>query len=112
MPSYPSTIYPVFVNIIDNAVFWLKDIQGQRIITLDFADNIYRIGNNGPVIHKRDMEAIFEQGFSRKPGGRGLGLFISRKALRKEGMDLKIGLSESEEHGAVFEISCSGGTDE
>jgi len=112
VPGYPSTIYPVFVNIIDNAVFWLKDIQCQRIITLDFSDNAYRIGNNGPTIHNRDIEAIFEQGFSRKPGGRGLGLFISKKALRKESMDLNVAQSESEEHGAIFEISCSRREDE
>ncbi len=112
VPSFPSTIYPVFVNIIDNAVFWLKDIQDPRIIDLDFADNSYRIGNNGPAIPNRDAEAIFEQGFSRKPGGRGLGLFISRKTLRKEGMDLTAALSERKQYGVTFEISCSGGIDE
>jgi signal transduction histidine kinase len=112
VPSYPSTIYPVFVNIIDNAVFWLKDVQGPRVIKLDFSDNTYRLGNNGPAIPNRDVEAIFEQGFSRKPGGRGLGLFISRKALRKEGMDLAVALSENEQYGATFEILCSGGIDE
>lgn len=112
VPGFPSTIYPVFVNIIDNAVFWLKDIQGQRIITLDFLNNTYHIGNNGPTIPNRDTETIFEQGFSRKPGGRGLGLFISKKALRKEGLDLNIIQSESEEQGTTFEISCSGQADE
>ncbi|WP_298268297.1 ATP-binding protein [Geobacter sp.] len=110
--GYPSTIYPVFVNIIDNAVFWLKDIQEQRIITLDFSGDAYLISNNGPAIHNRDIEAIFEQGFSRKPGGRGLGLFISKKALRKEGMDLDVAQSGSKERGATFEILCPGGLDE
>jgi sensor histidine kinase regulating citrate/malate metabolism len=94
------------VNIIDNAVFWLKDVQWQRIITLDFSANAYSIGNNGPAIHNRDIEAVFEQGFSRKPGGRGLGLFISKKALRKEGMDLYVVQSGSKESGTTFEISC------
>lgn len=112
VPGYPSTIYPVFVNIIDNGVFWLKDKQVDPTITLDFRDNAYRIGNNGPTIHSRDIDAIFEQGFSRKPGGRGLGLFISRKALRKEGMDLNVAQPENKEHGTVFEIPCSGGIDE
>jgi len=110
--GFPSTIYPVFVNIIDNAIFWLKDIQTQRVITLDFLDNAYHIGNNGPIIHNRDLEAIFEQGFSRKPGGRGLGLFISQKALRKESMDLRVRRHESEEHGTIFEVKCPRETDE
>ena len=112
VPAFPSTIYPVFVNIIDNAVFWLKDIQGLRTINLDFENNAYRIGNNGPSIHTRDFAAIFEQGFSRKPGGRGLGLFISRKALRKEGMDLDLLPAQNEEAGVTFEIKCTGETDE
>lgn len=110
--GYPSTIYPVFVNIIDNAVFWLKDIQGQRTITLDFSGNAYRIGNNGPAIHSRDIEALFEQGFSRKPGGRGLGLFISKKALQKEGMDLNVAPSVNKESGTTFEVLCPEGIDE
>lgn len=112
VPGFPSTIYPVFVNLIDNAVFWLKDIQGSRIISLDFQDDVYFISNNGPSIHTRDKEAIFEQGFSRKPGGRGLGLFISRKALQKEGMDLTIAQPHGKEDWTTFAIECSGGGDE
>ena len=57
---------------------------------LDAEDGAFLISNNGPAVHKRDYEAIFEQGFTRKPGGRGLGLFISRKALQKEGMNIEV----------------------
>ena len=88
--GYPSTIYPVFVNILDNAIFWLKDLKDAKSIKLDAKDAFF-ISNNGPAIHKRDHELIFEQGFTRKPGGRGLGLFISKKALRNEGMDIEVG---------------------
>jgi signal transduction histidine kinase len=88
--TFPSTLYPVFVNIIDNAIFWMRDSTGSKEITLNAANGAYLIQNSGPPIHKRDYESIFEQGFSRKPGGRGLGLFISRKALRKEGMNISV----------------------
>ncbi len=88
--GFPSTVYPVFVNILDNAIFWLKDIEKEKSITLDALDDAFLISNNGPAVHKRDYEAIFDQGFTRKPGGRGLGLFISRKALQKEGMDIEV----------------------
>lgn len=88
--GFPSTVYPVFVNILDNAIFWLKDKEGEKIINLDADSEAFLISNNGPTIHRRDYEAIFEQGFTRKPGGRGLGLFISRKALSKEGMDITV----------------------
>jgi signal transduction histidine kinase len=87
--AFPSTIYPVFVNIIDNALFWLKDID-HRVVELDADDSGFLISNNGPGISQRDYSAIFEQGFTRKPGGRGLGLFISKKSLEKEGMNIVV----------------------
>jgi signal transduction histidine kinase len=109
--SYPSTIYPVFVNLIDNFVFWLKDQPGERLISLDCTGMVYHIENNGPPVHRRDAEAIFEQGFSRKPGGRGLGLYISRKVLRKEGMMLELDLQPDPNAGVRFNISWRGSDD-
>ena len=103
--SYPSTIYPVFVNLIDNFIFWLKDQPGERLISLDCVDTEYHIENNGPPVHSRDVEAIFEQGFSRKPGGRGLGLYISRKVLQKEGMSLELDTGYDQGSGVRFIIS-------
>lgn len=46
------------------------------------------VSNNGPPIPERDVAGLFERGFTRKPGGRGLGLFIAKKALQKEKMDI------------------------
>jgi DNA-directed RNA polymerase subunit F len=103
--SYPSTIYPVFVNLIDNFVFWLKDQPGPRLITLNCTGSVYHIENNGPAVPKRDWSAIFERGFSRKPGGRGLGLFISRKVLQKEGMNLDLDTQSDPENGVRFNVS-------
>jgi signal transduction histidine kinase len=104
--GFPSTLYPVFVNIIDNAIFWLKDTQGEKQIKLYSDGKSFFISNTGPGIHARDYESVFEQGFSRKPGGRGLGLFISRKALQKEGMDISIVPSDSPT-GVTFQIKWS-----
>ena len=101
--GYPSTLYPVFVNLIDNAIFWLDSIQAERKITLDSDGTAYLISNNGPVVHPRDFESVFEQGFSRKPGGRGLGLFITRKALRKERMDITVDATDAS-RGVKFRI--------
>ncbi len=103
--SYPSTIYPVFVNLIDNFIFWLKDKPGERMISLDYTNGVYHIENNGPPIHKRDLEAIFEQGFSRKPHGRGLGLYISRRVLSKEGMTLSLDPERNPDDGVRFNLS-------
>jgi len=105
--SYPSTIYPVFVNLIDNFIFWLKDKPGERLISLACTSNVYHIENNGPPIHKRDVEAIFEQGFSRKPHGRGLGLYISKRVLSKEGMTLFLDPERNLDDGVRFNLSWS-----
>jgi signal transduction histidine kinase len=86
---YPSTLYPAVINIIDNALFWLKDIPGERIIFLDADPDGILISNNGPSVEVRDFQRMFERGFSRKVGGRGLGLFISARALEAENMTLR-----------------------
>lgn len=90
LECYPSTIYPVIVNLVDNAVHWLSTLQADRKILLDAQSDGLIVANNGPRIDRRDRERIFERGFSRKPGGRGLGLYISMKALEQEGMHIAV----------------------
>jgi signal transduction histidine kinase len=85
---YPSTIYPVFINLVDNAIYWLTNTKGSRIIWLDATADSFVIANNGEPIADRDARKLFERGFTRKSGGHGLGLFIARKALEKEKMDI------------------------
>jgi len=86
--GYPSTFYPVYVNIVDNAIFWLKDQSQPRKIYLDADKEGIYISNNGPSIDIRDQQRIFELGFTRKPLGRGMGLYISKQVLNKIGFDL------------------------
>jgi signal transduction histidine kinase len=88
--GYPSTFYPVFVNLVDNAIFWLSDRPSPRIIQLDERNGALQVADNGPGILPRDREAIFEHGFSRKPGGRGLGLKISSDVLKRAGWSLEV----------------------
>ncbi|MBV5329359.1 MAG: ATP-binding protein [Chlorobium sp.] len=87
---FPSTIYPALINIIDNAIYWVSSVRGERIIQLDAEAGTLVVSNSGPEIEERDRQRIFERGFSRKPGGRGLGLFISARALAAEDMALSI----------------------
>ena len=87
--GFPSTFYPVYTNIVDNAIFWLKDQPQPRRIFLDAdKDGAIYISNNGPSIDIRDRQRIFELGFTRKPLGRGMGLYISKQVLNKIGYDL------------------------
>ena len=101
--GYPSTFYPVFVNLVDNAVFWLQDRPLPRTILLDAKDQALILADNGPGVPLSDREIVFEMGFTRKPGGRGLGLYISRDVLGKIGWELTIG-EAIEGQGTVFII--------
>lgn len=101
--GYPSTFYPVFVNLVDNSIYWLQDRPLPRKIRLDADGRAFIIADNGPGIPVRDREAVFELGFTRKPGGRGLGLYIAREVLKREGYELELE-EHTEGQGAVFRI--------
>lgn len=101
--GYPSTFYPVFVNLVDNAIYWLSQQNPgrERWIRLDAQGESLLVQDSGPGVNARDREAIFEFGFTRKPGGRGLGLHIGRETLRRVGWELSLVDSD---HGAAFAL--------
>ena len=109
--GFPSTFYPVFVNLIDNAIFWLRDQEPPRTIRLDVEGDAMVVADNGPGIAPQDREAVFELGFTRKPGGRGLGLYISRDVLERAGYELVISDSPFGE-GTAFIIRPKSESDE
>jgi signal transduction histidine kinase len=94
--THPSTIYPCFVNLVDNAIYWItKDAEGRprvsggkKEIQLDADADGLLVSNSGPGIKRRIADRIFEFGYSWKKNGRGMGLYISREILRREGLDL------------------------
>jgi signal transduction histidine kinase len=102
--GYPSTYYPVFINLVDNALHWVQQSKAERVISFDASADSLIVANSGPEISLSDRERIFEQGFSKRPGGRGLGLYISREVLRGEGGDLMV-VQPPAGFGAAFAIS-------
>ena len=87
--GFRSTFYPVFVNIIDNAIYWLKQSDvPKKVIRLHADDTGIYLSNNGLSIKPQDKDRIFEMHFSRKINGRGMGLSISREVLEAEGYSL------------------------
>ncbi|MEU5382718.1 ATP-binding protein [Kitasatospora cineracea] len=101
--AYPSTLYPVFVNLVDNAIYWLTTTSSARIVRLHHSGREWMVEDTGPGVPSADQDRIFELGFSRKPNGRGMGLHISRDVLRKEGWSLE--LSTSPLGGARFTLT-------
>ncbi len=88
--GYRSSFYPVFVNLMDNAIYWLSGLNEryERKIQLDASQELIRVSDSGPGVHVRDRNDIFDLGFTRKPEGRGMGLYIAKKTLREIGYDL------------------------
>jgi len=89
--TFPSTVLPIFGNLVDNAIFWLNQSkESRKVISLDVRDKQILISNSGPGVDARDAERMFEFGVSNKPGGRGMGLYLSRESLQKEGMNIRL----------------------
>ncbi|MFZ3410240.1 ATP-binding protein [Vibrio chagasii] len=91
---FPSSFLPVFINVVDNAIYWLntqrESENGNKEIKLDVDGEHLSISNNGPTIPLIDRNRIFEFTFSRKASGRGMGLFISKESLNHEGFDIQL----------------------
>jgi len=102
LSSYPSVYYPVFVNLVLNAIYWLRD-QRTRTITLDFDGGNMTVSDTGPGVASRNAEQIFLQGWTRKPSGRGMGLPISRDVMRSIGGDVIL-LETPGSEGATFAV--------
>ena len=102
---YPSSLYPPFVNLVDNSIFWLQqNHDNPKEIVLDVDKGDLLIRDNGPGVSMRDRENIFAMNFSRRPGGRGMGLSISRETLAKVNLNLTLDPDTSPK-GAIFRVS-------
>ena len=88
--GYRSSFYPVFVNLIDNAIHWLNEsgISNKTIRLHAEDDGSVYVSNNGLEIPQQDKNKIFQLGFSRKENGRGMGLHISNEVLETAGYKL------------------------
>ncbi len=75
-------------NILHNALYWSHKGTNSPEIRFSGAGETIVISDSGPGVNETDLERIFEPGFSRRPYGRGFGLYIAREALRGIGYDL------------------------
>lgn len=105
--GYPSTFYSVFINLVDNALYWVAERPGDGRVVLDADGEAMLVSDTGPGVPKRDRDKIFERGFTRKKDGRGLGLYISKEVLRRAGY--RISLDEPRLAGTTFRIELDAG---
>lgn len=88
---YSAGILGAFVNIVDNAIYWVANgARGEKVIRLDADEKGFLVSNTGPGIEERLRERIFDFGETTKPGGRGMGLAVSKETLQRDGFDLEL----------------------
>ena len=107
----------VFMNLFYNAIDAIKEKRVKtkkstlkgfiKISTEETDDNMLKISvtDNGSGVDKSLADRIFEDGYTSKPSGSGLGLFISKDAMKEQYGDLK--LIKSDEESTTFELSVS-----
>ena len=79
-----AVLLQVFINLFDNAFYWLREETMQREVQIHLDGENQRLvfSDSGPGIREEDKGYIFEAFYSGKgEEGRGLGLYIARQLL-------------------------------
>ena len=108
----PSRLFPVFVNLVNNSVYWLVNSHAESPkIKLSIYDGKVLVSDNGPGIDLLDQESLFKMFFTRKvSGGRGIGLYLCRVNLLAGGHSIEYATKQNIEAlpGATFIIDFKG----
>ncbi|OQY09318.1 MAG: histidine kinase [Desulfobacteraceae bacterium 4572_187] len=108
----PARIYPVFINIVNNARYWVtQDENSNREILIDFRDGEIIVSDNGPGVERDDIEQLFTLFFTRKQrGGRGVGLYLCRTNLQAGGHKIRYETIKEKQilNGANFVLEMNG----
>lgn len=82
----PARIFPVFINLVNNAIYWVCQKPDDRRIIIDFVDGRVVVSDTGPGVEEDDIKSLFTLFFTRKiRGGRGVGLYLCRANLAASG---------------------------
>ena len=98
-----SRLYPVFINLVNNAAYWVKQVPERRI-KLSMNGGEVCISDSGPGVDVDDQEHLFELFFSRRVGGRGVGLYLCKANLAASGHTIRFQNGGPGLHGANFLI--------
>lgn len=111
--EYPSRIYPVFINLVNNALYWVSDAS-RREILFDARAGALIVADSGPGVDPDDVSNLFELFFTRRIRGRGVGLYLCRQTLAAGGHTIEYISDDAEKAlpGANFKIRMRDGIDE
>lgn len=82
--DFPSRILPVFINLVNNALYWVSEAE-TRVIVLGVVDGAIYVSDTGPGVDPDDIPNLFELFFTRRIRGRGVGLYLCRQTLAAGG---------------------------
>ncbi|KDR94903.1 Sensor_kinase_SpoOB-type, alpha-helical domain [Peptoclostridium litorale DSM 5388] len=94
----------ILTNLIKNAVYALKNADGDEktlsiIIKEEMDEYVFEVVNNTPVIGEEIRERIFEKGFTtNEDKGCGLGLYIVKRLVEKNGGRMNLAVDEYGNH--------------
>lgn len=77
-------ILQVMINLLDNAIYWVNKNESKKseiAFKINTIDNTLIVADNGPGIREDVEPLIFNEFFSLKSDGRGLGLYIVKEIL-------------------------------
>lgn len=81
-----AVLLQVFINLYDNALYWLKTVPCDRKINISInaEEKVIIFSDNGPGIKAESIPYVFEAFYSEKgEDGRGLGLYIAQQLLNR-----------------------------
>jgi len=91
----PGEIDAVILNLLANALYWLRRHKGERILRFRLAEDLaagrvtVSVDDSGPGIDPEDRERVFWPGVTRKPEGFGMGLTVASELIDGHGGKMK-----------------------
>lgn len=115
--AWEADLFHAVHNLLHNSIYWVqKNSPENRKIDIrvrsqkDHANERPKveitISDNGPGVTTQAAPCIFDLGYTEKPKGYGVGLFIAREAIERSGGSIK--LLNPGERGAQFRIVLEG----
>jgi len=93
-----------FLNIINNAIYWLKKSPNEKKINFFMENESFVITNSGPFINDNIIEHIFNYGVTtrQEKNATGLGLAFTQSILSRNDWEIR---AENRESGPAFIIN-------
>ena len=105
----PGELDSVILNLMSNSIYWMSRRTGGRRLRFRVAPGptVHRVtvsvDDSGPGIDVQDRELVFRPGWTRKPGGIGMGLVVASEMVEDRGGRMRTSVP-GELGGATFEF--------